>query len=145
MPYVALIHGIDSPKLLAEVEKQAAKIGRTVPCLLQLHVAQEETKFGFSFDECRSFLQEGRWKEMTHVRLCGLMGMASNTEDMNQVKQEFESLHAFFQEVKHQWFADEPSFCELSMGMSHDYPKAIACGSTLIRVGSKIFGNRIYS
>lgn len=145
VPYVALIHGIDSPKLLAEVEKQAAKIDRKIPCLLQMHVAQEETKFGFSLDECRSFLQTGLWKQMPHVRICGLMGMASNTEDMSQVKREFETLHSFFQEVKDQWFSEEPSFCELSMGMSHDYPIAIACGSTLVRVGSKIFGERIYS
>ena len=145
VPYVALIHGIDSPKLLAEVEKQAAKIDRKIPCLLQMHVAQEETKFGFSLDECRSFLQTGLWKQMPHVRICGLMGMASNTEDMSQVKREFETLHSFFQEVKNQWFSEEPSFRELSMGMSHDYPIAIACGSTLVRVGSKIFGERIYS
>ena len=145
VPYVALIHGIDSPKLLTEVEKQAAKIDRKIPCLLQMHVAQEETKFGFSLDECRSFLQTGLWKQMPHVRICGLMGMASNTEDMSQVKREFETLHSFFQEVKDQWFSEEPSFRELSMGMSHDYPIAIACGSTLVRVGSKIFGERIYS
>lgn len=144
VPYVALIHGIDSYKLLAEVDKQAAKAGRVVNCLLQLHIATEETKFGFSLEECRTMLEAGAWKELHHVRICGLMGMASNTDDCNQVKQEFATLGAFFQEVKSRWFADSEEFCELSMGMSDDYPLAIEAGSTLIRVGSKIFGARVY-
>ena len=144
VPYVALIHGIDSFKLLAEVDKQAAKAGRTVNCLLQLHIAREETKFGFSFDECRQMLADGEWHQLEHIRLCGLMGMATNTENVEQIREEFRSLSNFFQEVKAAWFAGDEAFCELSMGMSHDYHEAIAAGSTLVRVGSKIFGERIY-
>lgn len=144
VPYVALIHGIDSFKLLAEVDKQAAKAGRIVNCLLQLHIAREETKFGFSFDECRQMLADGEWRQLEHIRLCGLMGMATNTENVEQIREEFRSLSNFFQEVKAAWFADDEAFCELSMGMSHDYHEAIAAGSTLVRVGSKIFGERIY-
>ena len=144
VPYVALIHGIDSYKLLAEVDKQAAKAGRRVNCLLQLHIAREETKFGFSFDECRQMLAEGQWRQLQHIRLCGLMGMATNTDNVEQIKEEFRSLSNFFREVKSTWFADDDAFCELSMGMSHDYHEAIAEGSTLVRVGSKICGERIY-
>jgi len=144
VPYVALIHGIDSYKLLAEVDKQAAKAGRRVNCLLQLHIAREETKFGFSFDECRQMLAEGQWRQLQHIRLCGLMGMTTNTDNVEQIKEEFRSLSDFFREVKSTWFADDDAFCELSMGMSHDYHEAIAEGSTLVRVGSKIFGERIY-
>ena len=144
VPYVALIHGIDSYKLLAEVNKQAVKANRIVDCLLQLHIAREETKFGFSFDECRKMLASGEWKTLLNIRICGLMGMATNTENAEQIKAEFCSLNSFFQEVKSKWFADSESFKELSMGMSHDYREAIAAGSTLIRVGSKIFGERIY-
>lgn len=144
VPYVALIHGIDSYKLLAEVNKLSAKANRVVDCLLQLHIAREETKFGFSFDECREMLTSGEWKTLLNIRICGLMGMATNTENAEQIKAEFCSLSNFFQEVKSKWFADSESFKELSMGMSHDYREAIAAGSTLIRVGSKIFGERIY-
>ncbi len=143
-PYVALIHGIDSYKLLAEVNRQAEKAGRVIDCLLQLHIAAEETKFGFSFDECREMLATGEWKSLTHVRLCGVMGMATNTDDTEQVKREFRSLRTFFEEAKSHWFADEASFCEVSMGMSDDYPEAIEAGSTLVRVGSKIFGEKNY-
>lgn len=144
VPYVAMIHGIDSFKLLVEVDKQAAKVGRKVNCLLQLHVAREETKFGFSLDECREMLATGEWKKLTHVCICGLMGMASNTDDTEQINREFRSLHTFFEELKATSFAGIPEFGELSMGMSHDYHQATAQGSTLVRVGSKIFGERIY-
>ena len=144
VPYVALIHGIDSYKLLVEVNKQAEKAGKVVNCLLQLHIAEEETKFGFSFDECRDMLAEGEWKTLSNIQLCGLIGMATNTDDNEQIKKEFCSLSSFFKEVKDSWFADTEAFRELSMGMSHDYHQAIAAGSTLIRVGSKIFGDRTY-
>lgn len=144
-PYVAMIHGIDSYKLLVEVNKQAAKAGRVINCLLQLYIAQEETKFGFSFDECRETLASGEWKMLTNMRICGLMGMATNTDSEEQIAKEFRSLRDFFNELKTDFFAKQPDFCELSMGMSHDYPIAIATGSTLIRVGSKIFGERIYN
>lgn len=142
VPYVALIHGVDSYKLLVEVNKQAAKVGKTVNCLLQLHIAREETKFGFSMEECREMLASDDWKKLKNIRICGLMGMATNTDDNEQIKAEFCSLSNFFHEVKSTWFTNEVSFKELSMGMSHDYHEAIAAGSTLIRVGSKIFGER---
>lgn len=145
IPYVSMIHGIDTYKLLAEVNKQAGKAGRIVNCLLQIHVAQEETKFGFSPEECREMLEGGEWKQLTHVRICGMMGMASNTEDTEQIKSEFRLLNSLYQEFKATWFADSEAFTELSMGMSHDYHEAIASGSTLIRVGSKIFGERNYN
>lgn len=144
VPYVSLIHGIDSFRLLAEVDRQAERVGRTVGCLLQMHIAREETKFGFSFDECRQLLQEGAWRQLHHVRLCGVMGMATNTDNLQQVEEEFRSLATFFNEVKTTWFADDEAFRERSMGMSHDYPQAIAAGSTLIRVGTYIFGERNY-
>lgn len=143
-PYVSMIHGIDTYKLLAEVNKQAVKAGRVIDCLLQIYIAREETKFGFTPAECREMLADEAWKGLTHVRICGLMGMASNTNNIEQVKQEFCFLSEYFEEVKSTWFSDSTTFCELSMGMSHDYHEAIAEGSTLIRVGSKIFGERIY-
>ena len=145
IPYVAMIHGIDTYKLLAEVNKQAGKAGRTVNCLLQIHVAQEETKFGFSPEECREMLDAGEWKALAHVRICGLMGMASNTDNIEQINGEFRLLNSLFKEIKENWFADSDVFRELSMGMSHDYHEAIASGSTLVRVGSKIFGEREYN
>ena len=143
-PYVAMIHGIDSYKLLTEVNKQAQKVGRVIDCLLQLHVAQEETKFGFSPDECREMLVDGAWKTLENIRICGLMGMASNTDDTKQIDREFETLHNLFEELRVTFFVDAPQFKELSMGMSHDYHLAISRGSTLVRVGSKIFGERNY-
>ena len=142
-PYVALIHGIDSYKLLCEVNRQGARFGRVIPCLLQIHVAQEETKFGFSLEECRSMLDMGEWKQLTNICICGIMGMASNTDDNVQIKKEFYILHTFFHEIKQNYFAKENTFAELSMGMSDDYKLAIEEGSTLIRVGSKIFGERM--
>ncbi|NDV84338.1 YggS family pyridoxal phosphate-dependent enzyme [Bacteroides sp. 51] len=142
IPYVAMIHGIDSYKLLVEVNKHAQKAGRVVDCLLQMHIAQEDTKFGFSFDECRNILKDENWQALENVRIRGLMGMASNTDNEEQIKKEFCSLYEFFVELKNTHFASQPTFNELSMGMSDDYPLAIATGSTLIRVGSRIFGQR---
>lgn len=143
-PYVALIHGVDSYKLLAEINKQAAKAGRIIPCLLQIHIAQEETKFGFSTEECRAMLEEGQWRQLDHVQIAGVMGMATNTEDETQIRREFSTLSAFFQEIKKAYFKEVSSFKEISMGMSDDYPLAIEEGSTLIRIGSRIFGARNY-
>lgn len=143
-PYVALIHGVDSYKLLAEINKQAAKAGRIIPCLLQIHIAQEETKFGFTTDECRSMLEQDDWKTLNHVRIAGVMGMATNTENEKQITQEFATLSHFFHETKETYFKDIPYYKEISMGMSDDYPLAIKHGSTLIRIGSRIFGERIY-
>lgn len=143
-PYVSMIHGVDSLKLLQEINRQGERNGRIIDCLLQLHIAQEETKFGFSLDDCRAFLAEGTWRNLPNVRICGLMCMATFTDDMEQVRQEFAVAHRFFQEVKAQYFAQDVGFCECSWGMSDDYPIAITEGSTLVRVGSKIFGERTY-
>lgn len=143
-PYIAMIHAVDSYKLLAEIDKQAAKNGRVIPCLLEIHIAQEESKYGFTFQECREMLEGGEWKNLTHICIAGLMGMATFTEDETEIKREFDSLKQFFNEIKQNYFADRDTFREISMGMSHDYPLAIEAGSTLVRVGSKIFGERIY-
>lgn len=143
-PYIAMIHAVDSYKLLAEIDKQAAKNGRVIPCLLEIHIAQEESKYGFTFQECREMLEAREWKNLTHICIAGLMGMATFTEDETEIKREFDSLKQFFNEIKQNYFADRDTFREISMGMSHDYPLAIEAGSTLVRVGSKIFGERIY-
>lgn len=143
-PFVSLIHGVDSYKLLAEINKQAIKAGRVIPCLLQIHIAKEETKFGFSLDECTEMLEEGTWKTLENIQIAGVMGMATNTDDEELIAQEFETLSLFFHEIKDTYFKEVPSFKEISMGMSDDYPLAIEKGSTLIRVGSKIFGERHY-
>lgn len=144
-PFVSLIHGIDTPKLLRVVDKEGAKAERMIPCLLQIHIANEETKFGFSREECLEMLSSGILSELQHVQICGLMGMATNTDDEEQIRKEFHTLHSLFEELKASYFKDVPSFKELSMGMSDDYPIAIEEGSTLIRVGTKIFGERDYS
>lgn len=143
-PFISLIHAVDTIKLLREINKQAEKNNRVIDCLIQLHIAQEETKFGFTYEECRELLSSNEWKELKHINLRGLMCMASNTDDMNQVQQEFHEMRAFFEEMQQMVINDAPQFNELSMGMSHDYPIAVKEGSTLVRVGSKIFGNRIY-
>lgn len=143
-PYIAMIHAVDSYKLLAEIDKQAAKCNRVIPCLLEIHIAEEESKYGFSFEACREMLETTPWKELTHVCISGVMGMATNTDDESQITNEFESLHRFFTELKATYFKDCDTFKEISMGMSHDYPLAVQAGSTMVRVGSKIFGDRVY-
>jgi pyridoxal phosphate enzyme (YggS family) len=143
-PYVTMIHAIDSLSLLKEIDKHAKKVNRTISCLLQIHIAKEETKFGFSFDECRTMLNEEEWKKLDNIRICGVMGMATNCDDQKEIREEFNSLHTFFKEIKEEYFKDEESFKEISMGMSGDYEIAIEEGSTMVRVGSKIFGERIY-
>lgn len=143
-PFISLIHAVDTIKLLHEINRQGEKNNRVIPCLLQVHVAQEETKYGFSFEECEELLVSGEWKQFSNVRLRGIMCMASNTDDMLQVRQEFKTVSSFFQSMKQVLSADNPDFNQLSMGMSHDYPIALEEGSTLIRVGSLIFGDRIY-
>ena len=141
-PYVALIHAVDSFSLLAEINKQAAKHDRVVRCLLQLHVAQEESKFGLSLEDCRALLAEGHWRELTHVQIVGLMCMATFTDDTDIVRREFGVAQSFFAEVKSSYFATDDQFAVCSWGMSDDYPLAIEAGSTMVRVGSKIFGAR---
>lgn len=143
-PYVTMIHGVDSYKLLTEINKYAQKVNRTISCLLQIHIAEEETKFGLSMEECRRMLQEEPWDKLNNVQIAGLMGMATNTDDKEQILNEFETLSQFFHEIKDTHFPNSPSFTELSMGMSDDYHIAIQAGSTLVRIGSKIFGERHY-
>lgn len=145
-PFVSLIHAVDSLKLLKEIDRQAERCDREfIRCLLQLHVAQEETKFGFSPDELRLLLREGAWRELRHVKLAGLMCMATNTDDEQQIAGEFALAKSLFDECKAAYFPGDDDFCELSMGMSGDYPLAVQQGSTLVRVGSMIFGERDYS
>ena len=143
-PYVSLIHGVDSYKLLLEINRQGQRVGRIIPCLLQIHVAQEETKFGFLPEECRQMLALGEWRALPYVSIRGIMGMASNTDDMEQVRREFSTLSNIFSQVREKYFSDRENFSELSMGMSDDYPIAVEEGSTLVRVGSRIFGDRVY-
>ena len=143
-PFIAMIHSIDSVKLLHEVDKQAAKCDRVIPVLLEIHVAQEESKHGFSPAECLEMLETESLSRLAHVQVCGIMGMATNTDDEQQIRREFDELHALFVQLKQQYFAADEDFHVLSMGMSHDYPIAIDAGSTLIRVGTFIFGEREY-
>ncbi len=144
VPFVSLIHGVDSYKLLQEIDKQAAKAGKVVNCLLQVHIAAEETKFGFSAEELIYTLTGNEWKELKNVQICGLMGMATFTENRDQIQMEFKNLKSLFDKVKSDFFSESSSFSELSMGMSDDYEIAIEEGSTMIRVGSLIFGQRMY-
>ena len=143
-PYVSMIEAVDSLKLLKEIEKQGAKNNREIDVLLELHIAEEETKYGLTLDACRQLLEEGEWRNMAHVRICGLMMMASYVEDEAQIRQEFRTAHNFFDEVKQRYFAESPYFTQRSWGMSHDYPIAVEEGSTMVRVGTAIFGPRVY-
>ena len=144
VPFISLIHSVDSLRLLQEIEKQAAKVDRVIRVLLEIHVAQEETKHGLTPEACRQLLADEAVTHLPHVRICGLMGMASNTDDEAQVKAEFHQIHALFSELKDGICRSNPDFTWLSMGMSHDYPLAIAEGSNLIRIGTYIFGERVY-
>ena len=141
-PFVHLIHGVDSFKLLQEINKQGQKNGRRISCLLQFHIAQEDTKFGLSLEEATAFITGPEFSLLDHVRICGVMGMATFTENTAQIRSEFQSLHRIFRALKSTHFSSTTEFKEISMGMSDDYPIAIEEGSTLIRVGSKIFGRR---
>ena len=144
VPFVAMIDAVDSMRLLREINRQAEKHDRVVKVLLELHIAEEETKYGLSLDECRSLLADGEWRMLQHVKICGLMMMASFVDDMSQVRQEMLLAADFFDEVKAKYFADDDDFCERSWGMSHDYPVACECRSTMVRVGTSIFGERVY-
>ena len=143
-PYVSMIHAVDSLKLLREIDRQAAKNDRVINVLLELHIAEEETKYGFSPSDCRELLASGEWRELRHVRICGLMMMATYTDDTTQIRLEMEQAQRFFHELKANYFAEEPSFCERSWGMSHDYRIALETGATLVRIGTTIFGERVY-
>lgn len=143
-PFIHTIHSIDSLKLLQEVNKQAAKNNRIIRVLLEIHVAQEDTKHGLTPDECRELLQNEHLAKLGNIQICGLMGMATYTDDTALIEQEFHILHELFSELKAIYFKGNDNFAVLSMGMSHDYPVAIHQGSTMIRVGTSIFGEREY-
>ncbi|WP_288574318.1 YggS family pyridoxal phosphate-dependent enzyme [uncultured Prevotella sp.] len=143
-PYISMVDAVDSLKLLKEINKQAAKHDRVIDVLLELHIAQEATKYGLTIDACRQLLDDGEWRNLNNVRICGLMMMASNTDDENQIRSEFMQAAEFFDEVKAKYFADSAAFCQRSWGMSHDYKIAVECRSTMVRVGTTIFGPRVY-
>lgn len=143
-PYITMIEAVDSIRLLREIDRQAARCGRVIDVLLELHIAAEETKYGLTLDDCRQLLAEGEWRTLSHVRICGVMMMASFVDDEEQIRREMTLAADFFDEVKSQYFADAAYFCERSWGMSHDYPIACECRSTLVRVGTTIFGERVY-
>lgn len=144
-PFVTLIHAIDSLPLLEAVNKEAAKNNRVIDCLLQFHIAQEETKFGLDMEEAKSLLESESFKNLKNINICGVMGMATFTDDVAQVRNEFKNLKNIFETLKENYFKANDSFKEISMGMSDDYPIAIEEGATMVRVGSKIFGARNYN
>ncbi len=143
-PYINMIEAVDSFRLLREIEKQAAKHNRVIDVLLELHIAAEETKYGFTPEACREMLAAGEWRTFAHVRICGLMMMASNVDDETQIRKEMNTAADFFDEVKRDYFAGDDHFRERSWGMSHDYRIAVECRSTMVRVGTAIFGPRVY-
>lgn len=143
-PYISMIEAVDSLKLMKEIDKQAARHGRVIDILLELHIAEEETKYGLTLEECRNLLEGGEWRELKNIHICGLMAMASYVDDEEQIRSEFHTASDFFDEVKQRYFANDDSFCERSWGMSHDYRIAIECHSTMVRIGTKIFGPRVY-
>lgn len=143
-PYISMIEAVDTVKLMKEINKQAAKNGRTIDILLELHIAEEESKYGFTIEACREMLKAGEWRSLANVRICGLMMMASNVPDEAQIRKEMTEAWDFFNEVKRDYFADASYFKERSWGMSHDYKIAVECHSTMVRVGTAIFGPRVY-
>lgn len=143
-PYISLIHAVDSFKLMKEIDKQAARNNRIIRILLELHIAEEATKFGFSLADCRTLLENGEWKELKNIQICGLMCMASNTDNTEQVCKDFETAHIFFEEIKEKYFPNDEAFCERSWGMTHDFQIAAKEGSTMVRIGTAIFGERQY-
>ncbi len=143
-PFISLIHGVDSLKLLKVINKEAAKNNRTINCLLQFHIATESTKFGLSINEAREILKSETFQNLKNVEIVGVMGMATFTEDENQIRNEFRTLKNIFNLLKNEYFSASNKFVEISMGMSNDYGLAVEEGSTMVRVGSKIFGARNY-
>ena len=144
-PFISLIHSIDSLKLLKEIDKHAKKNGRVINCLLQIHIAQEDTKFGLTEEELTCLLESEEYRTLNNIRIDGLMCMATNTDDEGLIRQEFKQVKQIFNKIKEKYFPESEHFCELSMGMSDDYHIAMQEGSTLVRVGSKIFGMRNYA
>ena len=143
-PYISLIHAVDSERLLSEIEKQGAKYQRVIPCLLELHLAEENTKYGFTPEACSEMLERGAWRELKHVQIAGLMCMATQTDDEVQVRREFHTALTLWQEYKQKYFAHDDAFKHRSWGMSHDYHIAMDEGATLVRIGTAIFGEREY-
>lgn len=144
-PFVCLIHGVDSFKLLKAIDTEAKKVGRVIPCLLQFYIAEEESKFGLLMEEALEILNSDEFKLLRNVKISGVMGMATYTDDENQIRKEFTSLKTYFDMLKSNYFANDADFKEISMGMSGDYLIAIAQGSTMVRIGSTIFGERNYN
>ncbi|GAB2978752.1 YggS family pyridoxal phosphate-dependent enzyme [Mucilaginibacter puniceus] len=142
-PFISLIQSVDSLKLLQEINKQAEKNNRVIDCLLQIYIADEDTKFGLGFDEAIELLRSEEYTALKNIRICGLMGIATNTDNEKQIKEEYYELKMFFDGIKASFFRKEPSFSILSMGMSGDYKLAIEQGSNMVRVGSTIFGGRV--
>ena len=143
-PYVTMIEAVDSLKLLKEINRQAERCGRLIKVLLELHIAEESTKYGLTLDACRQLLEDDEWREMKNVEICGLMMMASFVDDKDQIRREMLTACDFFDEVKMKYFANDAAFCERSWGMSDDYLIAIETGSTMVRIGTSIFGPRVY-
>ena len=143
-PYVSMIEAVDSLKLLKEINKQAEKCGRKIKVLLELHIAEEATKYGLTLDDCWSLLESGEWRSMEHVQICGLMMMASFVDDEQQIRREMQTAADFYNQVKAKFFANDDAFCERSWGMSDDYPIAVETHSTMVRIGTAIFGPRVY-
>jgi pyridoxal phosphate enzyme (YggS family) len=144
-PFVGMIHGIDSYKILKTINKEARKNDRVIPCLLQFHIAEEDSKFGLTKEDAIEILESEAYKNMENVSIVGVMGMATFTDDTEKVRKEFKKLKLIFDNLKKNYFADKPEFKEISMGMSDDYTLAVEEGSTIVRVGSKIFGERNYN
>ena len=141
-PFISLIHSIDSLSLLSEVNREAMKNNRVIDCLLEFYIATEESKFGFDLAEVTGLLESDKYSAMKNIRITGVMGMGSFTDDTSLTKKEFRTLAGYYQHLKTTRFAEDPAFSELSMGMSGDYPIAIEAGSTMVRIGSAIFGSR---
>ena len=144
-PFISLIHGVDSLKLLSYINKEAKKANRIIDCLLQFHIAGESSKFGLSIEEARELLDSENFHSLKNIRIAGVMGMATFTDDMDQVRDEFKTLKGYFEFLKKEYFINDPDFTDISMGMSDDYLIAIEEGSTMVRVGSRIFGVRNYT
>jgi len=143
-PFVSLIHSIDSFNLLFEVNRAAQKNNRIIPCLLQFYIASEDSKFGFEWEECEKMLQSESFKKLENIEIIGVMGMATLTKNEEQIQQEFQTLVSCFKKLKEQYFSSQPSFKEISMGMTDDYHLALKEGTTMVRIGSAIFGTREY-
>jgi pyridoxal phosphate enzyme (YggS family) len=142
VPFISMIQSVDSLKLMTVINNEAAKVGKIVNCLLQLYIAEEETKFGFSMDELIPVIESKIIDNMSNIRVCGLMGMASFTDNISQVRKEFAYLKECFDKLKAEYFSNNNCFSEISMGMSGDYKIAIEAGSTMVRIGSAVFGER---